>query len=207
MRHPRHRRLGRGFGLFYGIGMLRIHSMAPVLALLVLGLAVAPAGARQGDDRLEGQFDRLLQSEEPPEIFAAERRIWQIWHESGSDTIDLLMGQGIGMMSRGDHNGALVKFDTIIELAPDFAEGWNKRATIYFLIGDYPASVNDIVKTLELEPRHFGALAGLGLIYDAIDKPEGALKAYRRALAIHPHLSHARERIKVLKKILKDRDI
>ncbi len=177
-----------------------VPGLAPVLVL-------GPADARQGDDRLEGLFDQLMQSEERPEIVAAERRIWQIWHESGSDTIDLLMGQGIRLMRQGDHDGALAKFDAIIELAPDFAEGWNKRATIYYMIGEYGASVIDIVKTLELEPRHFGALSGLGLIYDAIDKPEGALKAYRRALAVHPNLGHARRRMEALKKILKDRDI
>ncbi len=185
------------------VGLLAPGLVPGLAPVLVLG----PADARQGDDRLEGLFDQLMQSEERPEIVAAERRIWQIWHESGSDTIDLLMGQGVGLMSRGDHDGALAKFDAIVELAPDFAEGWNKRATIYYMIGDYDASVIDIVKTLELEPRHFGALSGLGLIYDAIDKPEGALKAYRRALAVHPNLGHARQRIEALKKLLKDRDI
>ncbi len=119
----------------------------------------------------------------------------------------LLMGQGIRLMRQGEHDDALAKFDAIVELAPDFAEGWNKRATVYYMIGDYDASVIDIVKTLELEPRHFGALSGLGLIYDAIDKPAGALKAYRRALAVHPNLGHARRRIEELKKILKDRAI
>ena len=191
--------------------MLRMVFMGLLVAMLVPGLAPVlvpgPAAARQGDDRLEELFDRLIQSEDQPEIFAAERWIWQIWLESGSDTIDLLMGQGVRLMSRGDHDGALAKFDAIVELAPDFAEGWNKRATLNYMIGEYRASVNDIVKTLELEPRHFGALSGLGLIYDAIDNAEGALKAYRRALAVHPNLGHARRRIKALKKILKDRDI
>ncbi len=191
----------------YGCIMLRIVFMTVLVAALVPMLGPGPAGARQGDDRLEGLFDRLMQSEDPPEIFAAERLIWQIWLESGSDTIDLLMGQGVRLMSRSDHQGALAKFDAITELAPDFAEGWNKRATVYYLIGDYTASVGDIVRTLELEPRHFGALSGLGLIYDAIDNQAGALKAYRRALAVHPHLGHARERVKALRKILKDRDI
>ena len=183
--------------------MLRLICMG----LLFCALASGVAGARQGDDRLEALFERLIESQEPAEIFATERQIWQVWLESGSATIDLLMGQGVRAMSQGDHRDALSKFDTIVELAPNFAEGWNKRATVHYLVGNYAASVNDIVKTLELEPRHFGALSGLGLIYDAIDKPAGALKAYRRALAVHPHLSHARNRIEALKKILKDRDI
>ncbi len=178
-----------------------------ILIWFVLAALALPAAAKQDDDRLEPLFEQLLTVDDRSVIVAAERQIWGIWHESGSDTIDLLMQSGIQAMNRGDHKDAVEQFTAVVEIAPNFAEGWNKRATAYYLAGDYDASVTDIARTLELEPRHFGALSGLGLIYDAIDQPEGALKAYRRALAVHPHLQHPRRRVEALKKELKDRNI
>ncbi len=183
--------------------------MMRLLPILLVGavLAAAPALARQGDARLEPLFDLLLQSDDPHRVIIAEKEIWGIWHESGSATIDLLLNAGIQAMNRGEQSDAIERFSAVIDLAPDFAEGWNKRATAHYLAGNFDASVDDIAKTLELEPRHFGALSGLGLIYDALDEPEGALKAYRRALAVNPHLKHPRQRLQALKKELKDRNI
>jgi tetratricopeptide (TPR) repeat protein len=82
-----------------------------------------------------------------------------------------------------------------VRLDPNFAEGWNKRATVYYMMGDFDASVADIQKTLTLEPRHFGALSGLGLIYDALDKPAAAVKVWQKALEINPHMQSIRHRI------------
>lgn len=178
-----------------------------VLLCTVLVAIALPASAKQDDDRLEPLFEQLLTVDDKAVIVATERQIWGIWHESGSDTIDLLMQSGIHAMNRGDHAEAVEQFTAVVEIAPKFAEGWNKRATAHYLAGNYDASVADIARTLELEPRHFGALSGLGLIYDAIDQPEGALRAYRRALAVHPHLQHPRRRVEALKKELEDRNI
>ena len=98
-------------------------------------------------------------------------------------------------MAEARLQAALERFDRMVEQAPDFAEGWNKRATVHYLMGDYRASVRDIQRTLGLEPRHFGALSGLGLIYDAIDQPAAALRSFEAAVAINPHLGSIKERI------------
>jgi tetratricopeptide (TPR) repeat protein len=100
---------------------------------------------------------------------------------------------------------ALDYFNRLVTLAPDFAEAWNKRATVYYLMGDYRASVLDIERTLELEPRHFGALSGLGLIYDAIEEPAAALRSFEAAVAINPHLDSTRQRIDALRRQLQGR--
>jgi tetratricopeptide (TPR) repeat protein len=98
---------------------------------------------------------------------------------------------------------ALDYFNRMVELAPDFAEAWNKRATVYYLMENYRASVLDIERTLELEPRHFGALSGLGMIYDAIDEPAAALRSFEAAVAINPHLDGPRQRIDLLRRQLR----
>jgi tetratricopeptide (TPR) repeat protein len=115
------------------------------------------------------------------------------------------MRQGTVAMSQGQLGRALERFDRIVDLAPEFAEGWNKRATVLYLMGDYQASVLDIQRTLELEPRHFGALSGLGLIYDAIEEPAAALRSFEAALEIHPHLVGTLQRIEELRRQLSGR--
>lgn len=178
-----------------------------LLAAALSAILASPALASQDDERLDALFARLVDTNNVMEARVLEGQIWTIWHESGSDTVDLLMQDGIIAMRRGDLERAVRQFTHVIDLAPDFAEGWNKRATVYFMMQNFPASVADIAKTLELEPRHFGALSGLGLIYDATEDDEGALKAYRKAVAVNPHLPHARRRIEEIEREIKDRDI
>jgi tetratricopeptide (TPR) repeat protein len=103
-------------------------------------------------------------------------------------------------MGAGDFLTALQTFNAMVKLEPDFAEGWNKRTTVLYLIDNYDASVADVQRTLALEPRHFGALSGLGLIYDALEEKKKALEAYRSALKIHPHLFGVEMRIEQLSK-------
>jgi len=106
-------------------------------------------------------------------------------------------------MAGGDHETALDAFDNLVDLAPDFAEAWNKRATVYYLMGRLDESVNDIQQTLELEPRHFGALSGLALIYDAVENPEAAIRSLEAALEINPHLEDSQVRIDQLREKVK----
>ncbi|MGH6919458.1 MAG: tetratricopeptide repeat protein, partial [Geminicoccaceae bacterium] len=163
------------------------------LAVLLGGMGPAPAD--QQDLRLNHLFARLQATSSQAEAQAAQQQIWQIWIESDDSSASRLMQRGIQAMATRQHALALEYFDRLVERAPDFAEGWNKRATVYYLLQDYEASVLDIERTLELEPRHFGALSGLGMIYDAIGEPAAALRSYEAAVAINPHLGGTRQRI------------
>jgi tetratricopeptide (TPR) repeat protein len=178
------------------------------LMALLWSVAIAigcmgPALADQQDFRLEGLFARLQTTSSRPEARAAQQQIWQIWIECDDSQADRLMQGGIQAMAARQHGLALEYFDRLVERAPDFAEGWNKRATVHYLMDDYEASVLDIERTLELEPRHFGALSGLGMIYDAIGKPAAALRSFEAAVAINPHLDGTRQRIDELRRQLR----
>lgn len=176
--------------------------LLPVLAVILL--AAAPARAQQVVDSL---FDKLYETQNPIEAHQLERKIWETWAISGSDTIDALMKGGLAVMEKGDHARAEQIFTSMIELKPDFAEAYNKRATVRFLAMDYAGSVADIERTLKLEPRHFGALSGLGTIMERLDNLEEALKAYRRALAANPHLADAPEKLKELRRRIDAREL
>ena len=178
-----------------------------LIAAILCGALAWPAGAKQDDERLEALFDGLATAEDPIAAKPFEAKIWQLWAESGSATVELLMNSGMAATNAGEFDRARQIFDTVVMLAPDFAEGWNKRATMWFMAGDYPASVADIERTLKLEPRHFGALSGLGMIMERIDNPGQALKAWQRALAVHPHIHGARERVEALSRKVKGQGI
>ena len=132
---------------------------------------------------------------------AIEQRIWALWMPSGSDTCDLLMGRVQAATEQKDFELA------VIELKPSYTEAWNRRATMYFLQKDYGHALTDIREVLVREPRHFGALAGLGLILEEFGDDKDALKAYRHALAIDPRLEHVGEAVKNLREKVEGRDI
>ena len=178
--------------------------MAILLAMLLAmpGLAIAD----QNDPDLDKLFGEL-QGADAPSAQALQGQIWQKWHESGSDTVDLLMNDAAQAIQMGLHDQAEQQYDAVVDLAPAFAEGWNRRATLRFMQGDYTGSIEDIVRVLELEPRHFGALAGLGAIYDRLNQPEAALRSFEQALLINPHMGEVRQRIGARQKEIGDRDI
>ncbi len=181
---------------------------ALVSALALLGaLTGAPAAADQRDSRLDALFSGLKSSADPRAAVAVEAQIWGIWGETGDPAVQGLMALGVAAMARRDHRAALGKFDQIVRIAPGFAEGWNKRATVHYLLGNYKKSLGDIRKTLTLEPRHFGALSGRGLVYVQLDQEARALKAFEAALVIHPHLSGSEINAETLRRWLKDRSI
>ncbi len=165
--------------------------------ILIAGLLFwgNPAFARQDDPKLDELFEQLAETEDYQKAKVIEGSIWKIWLTSGSDTVDFLMLQGINYMSRGEFAKAISLFSTVIKIDPEFSEGWNKRATVLFLIGEYDSSIEDIGRTLELEPRHFGALSGLGQIYDLQKIEAGALSAYEKAVEINPHLPSVKARL------------
>ncbi len=141
-----------------------------------------------GEDKLDELFAELRQVATPEEARPIEDAIWELWLESGDVELDSLMLFGMSAIEVGNLAAALATFDQLIETAPDYAEAWNKRATVHYLMGNLEASVADIAHTLTLEPRHFGALSGLGLIYVSIGKDKAALKAFEQAQALDPHL-------------------
>jgi tetratricopeptide (TPR) repeat protein len=185
-------------------------SIAIALALgLVLGLALpaGPAAADQDDPRLEALFARLKSASNAPAAQEVEASIWHIWLQSDDNVIGLLMGQGINAMSRNDMRAALGKFDQIVKIAPNFAEGWNKRATVHYLLGNYPESLHDIEKTLNLEPRHFGALSGRGLVLLELDQLKGALESFESALKIYPKAAGASHNAEALRREIQKHEI
>ena len=176
-----------------------------VKALFVLAAFLAfaaPASARQDDARLSDLFPQLLSAPTDETAEAVEDQIWTIWLEHPGRDVSILMTHGVQLMHKDNFKAALGLFDRIVTLAPDYAEGWNKRANAHYLLGDYPAAVADIRRTLQLEPRHFAALAGLGLVYLAVEEPAGALRAFEAALAINPHMDGVREQVDTLRQQL-----
>ncbi|MHA1152890.1 MAG: tetratricopeptide repeat protein [Alphaproteobacteria bacterium] len=183
---------------------------AIALALgLFLGLALhaGPGAADQDDPRLEALFAQLEAAPHARAAQEVEASIWHIWVQSNDQVIGMLMTQGLAAMTRNDLRAALGKFDQIVKIAPGFAEGWNKRATVHYLLGTYAESLYDIERTLKLEPRHFGALSGRGLVLLELDQQAGALESFESALKIHPNLSGASRNAEALRREIQRHEI
>ena len=133
-----------------------------------------------------------LRGDDAAEAARAAEALWQMWHRSGDPHLDDLLHQGIEAMKRQDLGAAEATFTRLIEEAPAFAEGWNKRATVRYLAGDYEASIADCRETLARNPNHFGALSGQGLCHLMLGQFREAALLFRRTLAVHPYLSGAR---------------
>lgn len=178
-------------------------------AALALGFALGGTGARadQNDPRLEALFSELKGAGDFRSANVVEMTIWHIWVDSDDAVVRTLMGQGLEAMARRDYRAALGKFDQIVKIAPDYAEGWNKRATVLYLLGDFARSLHDIDRTLKLEPRHFGALSGRGLVYIELDDEKRALESFEAALKIHPNLPGATMNARALRRRIGDREI
>ncbi len=177
------------------------------LILITLWLIVAPAAADQNDPRLDDLFAGLHATDDLGAGTQLTHEIWVIWREIDDETAHVLMREGIRDMAEQRYESALTSFDKVIELTPDYAEGWNKRATLYYLMGENSKSAADVKQTLNLEPRHFGALAGLGLLYMQIDNYNAALEAFGDALGVNPHLPGAQRNIEIIKQTLEGTEI
>ncbi|MGH6769945.1 MAG: tetratricopeptide repeat protein [Xanthobacteraceae bacterium] len=136
-----------------------------------------------------------------------EGRIWAIWAASGGDTATLLMSRVKTAMAAKDYDLSIKLLTAIIDIKPDYIEAWNRRATLYYMKKDFGASLSDIRAVLAHEPRHFGAWAGLGMIMQELGDDDLALKALRRALALHPHLERIPDIVKKLADKVDGRDI
>ena len=181
--------------------------MVLIALVMAAALSAAPAHAAQNDPRLTRLFEALKAAQSQSQAHALEGQIAHIWAESSDPETQRLMRRGLGLMAAHDRKAALKAFDEIVAHAPDFAEGWNKRATLEFVLGDYKASIADIARTLRLEPRHFGALAGLGQVELALGNKQAALDAFNQALALDPYLGDVAEMAARLKKELAGKPI
>ena len=162
------------------------------LLLATLGGFVSIASADQRDPELPGLFEQLENASDSLQAEQIESQIWLTWLQTDDAQSEALLNNVVAAMGNGDMNGALVASTALIELNPDFAEAWNKRATIHYLMGDVKSSVEDIHRTLQLEPRHFGAISGLGLIFLRQGNLSAALEAFEQVLQITPQSRNAR---------------
>jgi len=154
--------------------------------LLVVVLVVTPATVVADEAVLDGLFAEL-QDPVNEDWKATEEQIWKEWSRSGSRAMDLLLERGRSAMAAGDYEAAVEHLSALIDHAPEFAEGWNARATAFYLMDQYGLSMADIQQTLALNPRHFGAMSGLGAILEQTDRLKDALSVYTRVLEVHPH--------------------
>ena len=185
--------------------MIRFFIGIVLCVIAVMGRS-ATANADQNDPRLDPLFADLQTPLSATAAQQIENQIWQYWLSFPDDqTIENTMTAAMLMMERGRFQSAERIFGRIIDYEPHFAEAWNKRATVRFLTGNYNGSAKDIAKVLQLEPRHFGALSGLGMIHMHNDDWKNALKTYELAFSIHPYLTNVEMIIEDLKKRLKGR--
>ena len=178
-------------------------AVALILSIFVfIGVQTAPSALIAQTETQSQALDRLfsqLQEAGEDDWQDVEKMIWAEWSRSGSKSMDYLLERGRAEMKEGNYAVAINHFSALIDHAPDFAEGWNARATAFFAADRFGLSIADIRQTLLLEPRHFGALAGLGMIYERLDQPEAALRAYEEVAKVHPNRPDAKEAIERLK--------
>lgn len=168
-----------------------------------------PPKVRRGDrmHNIDFLFGALKAAPDETSAKSIEERIWALWLVSGSDTCNLLMTRAKQAIDGEKYDVALRLLDAIIEIRPGYVEAWNRRATVFFLKKDYGHALADLRQVLAREPRHFAALAGLGAIMQDVGDDKDALDAYRRALAIDPHLKGIAEKVKTLVGKVEGRDI
>ena len=195
--------------------------MTPAVRRLALAtlLACAPTltfaqGSGEGEPKpaplheatIDDLFDRLKAASER-DASRIESELSDRWSTSGSDSEDLLLLRGRKALREKDFKRAIGHFSRLIAFNPEFAEAWNGRATAYFADEQLGRSLADLYEVLRLEPRHFGAIIGMGLILEMLDRDEEASKAYEAALAIHPHVEGAEEGLERLRKSVKGEDV
>jgi tetratricopeptide (TPR) repeat protein len=176
---------------------------------LVAALTLAACGARdsvRADPALDALFAQLEQSDSAESADPVERAIWQRWADSGSPTVNVLLERAAAAEAAGDADLAGRYIDQAADLAPDYAEPWNRRANLAYKAEDYAGAISAIQETLRREPRHFGALTALGFIYEELGQDRAALDAFRAALAVHPHYERALQGVRRLEPRVDGRD-
>ena len=173
-------------------------NMRVIFKILIVSISLLFASkialADQNDPRLNNLFKKLNETENQDEIRDLISDIWNIWYEVDDPKVIEYFEKGIQAMNLRNYPLAIRFFNNLIEEDPNFAEAWNKRATAYFMMGDFDKSMLDIVKTLELEPRHFGALDGMSLIFIHQGQYQEALKVYDQMLELFPFSIRTQEK-------------
>jgi tetratricopeptide (TPR) repeat protein len=203
---------------------MRTRFLSAFAVAAIATACAAPAGAAQGEwvqppqklphvkldnpkHGLDFLFGALKVAPDDVTAKAIEERIWALWSASHSDTTTLLMSRVQTAIEQKDLDLAIKLLDGVIKIKPNYVEAWNRRATIYYMKKDYGRALADIRQVLRREPRHFGALSGLGLIMQDIGDDKQALEVYRRALAVYPRLQRIPEIVKTLQEKVEGRDI
>jgi tetratricopeptide (TPR) repeat protein len=177
-----------------------------LLCSLLLG-TFGTAAADQNDERLDGLFAQLHATTDAQLAQGITQQIWEIWYQTDDVRARDIFVSGVQHMQDGRFDEALTAFDELVKLTPGFAEAWNRRATLLYLMGEHSASIADIKHTLVLEPRHFGALSGLGLIYLHSEQWDYAISAFRKALEVNPHLPGPKLNIEMIEQHTRDSTI
>ena len=167
--------------------------------------------ANERDNKLNYLFDKLKNASKT-EALEIENEIWSIWSVHPSNNrrgyrLTEMLSKGDYLLKNGRLENALEIFTVIIAADPNWSEGWNKRATVLYLLGKYEESIRDIQKTLVLEERHFGALSGLGLIQIELQNYNLALESYKKAINIYPTMEAPKKMIPIIEKFIKDKNI
>lgn len=152
-----------------------------------------------------GALARALRDPDAVVRALAERAMWEVWSRSGDEEVDRLLAVGIEQMTGNLGDAAVETFTRVIRLKPEFAEGWNKRATVHYLLGQYEKSLADCDEVMRRNPYHFGALSGYGMNYLELGQPEQALAWFERALDVNPNLVRVREAVQSLRRLLLER--
>ena len=200
------------FPLLFTAAIFAASAVQPVFAQSPRDLLSPPtdlprSGHGEPTYSLDTLFSALKIAPDEASAKAIENRIWALWIVSGSDTCDLLMTRVKDAIEEKDYDLAVRLLNSIIAIRPSYVEAWNQRATVYYLKDDYARAIADIAEVLAREPRQFGALAGLGLMLQDIGDDKDALEAYRKALAIDPHLENIPDVVKTLIEKVEGRDI
>lgn len=171
--------------------------------LLWTFLVWSGSAADQTDEDLSPLFQQLQITQDPLTLRQVENQIWELWLQHPNPDVERLMLLGTERMNAQAVSDALLIFSQVIESYPDYAEAWNKRATLYYMLGDLDASIIDIEKTLALEPRHFGALSGLGMVYIQQKELVKAKQAFEELISVHPNSPNAQSNLDVVNESLK----
>ncbi len=191
--------LGRNATLTIVMGIAITNLKGTVAALAVLVMFSTSGGAQQADSRDEEALLRQLAQATPEQAVGLDRQLQALWSQSGSASADLLLERGREALDDGDIEAAIEHLTALTDHAPEFAEGWHARASAFFGIDRFGMAAADLEHALTLNPNNYQAIYGLGLIFEVVGKPDQALEAYSRALAIHPHheeVTNAMNRLK-----------